>query len=243
MKNTRFICLTAVLAVAAGGATTAGAQTGPWSVSFDLGAQMPVNGDVHTGGSGSVLGLPTQVTSKSYGDIYGRGLYWTAGLGYGVSERGEIRVEGGYTKNPAQRLQVGTVAELPLFAQFDDYRTFGMDFGYRQYLSAATTRPYIGASVGFVRLDTVASEFSVPAAGVVLSGVDFLDSSVVPAFGFGGGVQVQLSERVALQTGVDFKWHGDATGADGLAGTGLETINDQTRRWSVPITAGVTIGF
>jgi opacity protein-like surface antigen len=118
-----------------------------------------------------------------------------------------------------------------------------MDVGYRQYLGSRRARPFVGAGVGFVRLQTVRSEFSVPAAEVVLSDVDFFESSVVPAFGFGGGLQVDLSDRVAVQGGVDFRWHGDADDRDGLAGTGLELINDESRRWSMPITGGVTVRF
>ena len=30
---------------------------------------------------------------------------------------------------------------------------------------------------------------------------------------------------------------------DGLAGTGLEGINDESRRWSMPITGGITVRF
>ena len=168
------------------------AENGPWSVSFDLGAQIAVSGDVHSGGSGVVLGLPTEVQSRSYGDVYGNGFYWAAGLGYRLGERGEFRVQGSYTSNPADRLQVGTVAGLQLLARFDDYKAFGMDFGYRQYLGSGPVRPFVGGSVGFVRLAKIQSEFSVPAASVVLSNVDFYDSSVVPSLGGGGGVQIRL---------------------------------------------------
>lgn len=142
------------------------AQSSPWSVSFDLGTQVALNGDVHGGGSGTVLGLPTQLQARSYEDIYGNGFDSAAGVGYRVGEAGEIRVQGSYTANPADRLQAGTVAGLPLFARFDDYKAFGMDFGYRQYFGTALVRPYVGAGGGFVRLDTIQSEFSVPAAGV-----------------------------------------------------------------------------
>ena len=55
------------------------AQSNPWSVSFDLGTQVSLSGDVHGGGSGTVLGLPTQVEARSYGDIYGNDFYWAAG--------------------------------------------------------------------------------------------------------------------------------------------------------------------
>ena len=91
----------------------------------------------------------------------GNGFYWAAGFGYRVGEGGEIRVQGNYTANPADRRQVGTVAGLPLFALFDDYKAFGMDFGYRQYFGTAMARPFVGAGGGFVRVDTIQSEFSV----------------------------------------------------------------------------------
>jgi opacity protein-like surface antigen len=219
------------------------AQTRAWSFSFDAGTQTAVNGDVHSGGVGTVLGLPTVVESRSFDDVYGNGFFWNAGIGYRVGERGEFRLNGHYTNNPAERLQVGAVAGLPLLALFDDYRAFGLDIGYRQYFGDAVARPYVGAGVGFVRLGEVRSEFSVPAAGVILSDVDFLESSTVPAFNFGGGVQIRLSDALALQGGIDLRWHGDANDIDGLAGTGLESINDESRRWSMPITAGLTVRF
>jgi hypothetical protein len=242
MKSTTLIRMAAAFA-AAMASTSANAQTPAWSVSFDLSTQIALSGDVHGGGTGTVLGLPTQVTAKSYDDVYGAGFSWTAGLGYRINERGEVRVSGGYTDNPAERLQVGTVAGLPLFGLFDDYKAFAMDVGYRRHFGAGRAKPFVGGSVGFVRLDTVASEFSVPAAGVVLSDVDFLESTVAPAFSVGGGLQVDLSDRFAVQGGLDLRWHGDAQDLDGLAGTGLESINDETRRWSMPVTGGVTVRF
>ena len=243
MKRIMSISLPAAALVVALSAAEVRAQSNPWSVSFDLGTQVSLNGDVHGGGSGTVLGLPTQVEARSYGDIYGNGFYWAAGLGYRLGEAGELRVQGSYTDNPAERLQVGTVAGLPLLGLFDEYKAFGMDFGYRQYFGAARVRPYVGAGGGFVRMDTIQSEFSVPAAGVVLSNVNMYDTSVVPTVGAGGGVQINLSDRVAVQGGVEFKWQGDAKGLDGLAGTGLESINDESRRWSMPITGGITVRF
>jgi hypothetical protein len=243
MKRITSVSLPVAALVGALSAGDVRAQSNPWSVSFDLGTQVALNGDVHEGGTGTVLGLPTQVQARSYGDIYSNGFSWAAGLGYRVGEAGEIRVQGSYTANPADRLQVGTVAGLPLFALFDDYKAFGIDVGYRQYLGTARARPYVGARGGFVRVDQIQSEFSVPAAGVVLSNVNMYDTSAVPSLGVGGGVQVTLSERVAVQGGVEFKWQGDATDLDGLAGTGLESINDKSRRWSMPITGGLTVRF
>ena len=243
MNRIRSVGAPVAVLVVALSAAEAGAQSAPWSVSFDVGAQTALSGDLHGGASGTVLSLPTQVEARSYGDVYGNGFYWAAGVGYRVGDAGEIRVQGSYTANPAEVLQVGTVAGLPLFARFDDYKAFGMDFGYRQYFGSAKARPYVGAGAGLVRVAAIQSEFSVPAAGVVLPDVDMYDSSVVPSVGGGAGVQVSLSDRFAIQGGVEFRWQGDTQDLDGLAGTGLESINDESRRWSMPITGGITVRF
>lgn len=240
----RIVTAAVIVSASMLGATTVSAQTaGPWSLSFDLGADVPVSGDVHSGGMGTVLALPTVVEARSYSDIYGPGFYWAAGLGYRVGMNGEVRVQGAFTTNSAENLQVGTVAGLPLFGLWDDYKAFTMDVGYRQYFGTARARPFVGGSVGFARLASVQTEFTVPAAGVVISDVDFFDDSTVPVFGVGAGLQMALSGRVAFQVGFELKHYGSYADLDGLAGTGLESINDDSSRWAMPVTAGLSVRF
>lgn len=214
-----------------------------WSLSFDLGAQTAVSGDVHGGASGRVLNLPTTVVSKSFADIYGPGFDWSAGIGYAIAPQGEIRVSGSYTMNPSERTEVGSVAGLPLFAKFDDYRAFGMDVGYRQYLSGGPVKPFIGGSAGFTRVEAIDSTLTVPAANVTLNKIGFYESSTVPSFSVSGGAQIALTGNLAFQGGVDLRWQGDLQQNEGLAGTGLESINNESRRWTFPIRAGLTVRF
>lgn len=47
----------------------------------------------------------------------------------------------------------------------------------------------------------------------------------------------------SVDFGIDLRWHGDLNPIDGLGGTGLESLNDETRRWSAPVTAGVVLRF
>lgn len=215
----------------------------PWALSFGLGSDTAVAGDAHGGGSGRVLNLPTSVVAKSYRGIFGPGFDWSAGIGYYVRPQGEIRVSGGYTSNPSERKEVGTVAGLPLFARFEDYKAFNMNVGYRQYMGTRSLRPFVGGSVGFTRLEAIRSTLTVPAAGVILEDVGFYDSSTVPSFSLSGGTQFALTENVAVHGGIDFTWHGDLKQDEGLSGTGLESINDESRRWAFPITAGVAFRF
>lgn len=215
----------------------------PWSVSFDLGSQVAVAGDAHGGGRGTVLNLATTVNAKSYGEVFGPGFFWQAALGYKVRPNGEVRVTAGFTNNGADRLQVGTVANLQLNAQFDDYQAFMMDFGYRQYFGTSALRPFVHGNVGFTRVSAIDATLTVPAANVTLSNVPFYDDSTVPSFGFGGGVQMDLNDTLAFQAGADLRWHGALGQNEGLAGTGLQTINDDSARWAMPVTAGITVRF
>jgi hypothetical protein len=223
----------------------AAAQSPRWSVGLNAGADVAITGDVHGGGTGTVLNLPTRVEARDYGDIYGTPFTWSVDLGYRATSNGEIRARLFRTRAEAERVQVGDVATLGLFAEFDPYTALGMDVGYRQYFGGETSpvMPYAGASVGFVRVDEIDATFSVPLASVVLNDVPMYASSTVPALAISAGVMAPIGSNAGIQGGVDFRWHGDLDPIDGLAGTGLEPINDKSRRWSMPITVGAFVRF
>ena len=95
---------------------------------------------------------------------------------------------------------------------------------------------------------------SVPvAAPVVLSG-DVRAQANPWSVSFDLGTQLSLTGDVhgdrsgtvlspPTQVEAPIKWQGDADDLDGLAGTGLESINDESRRWSMPIADGITVRF
>ena len=244
MKTARISAFLCALTVAA---APAFAQTSekPWSVSFDIGAERALSGDLHGGANGTVLGLPTQVAARTYDDIYGMGLRWTAGLGDAVTPSAELRAQFSWAKGTADRLKVGTVANFDLLGLFDDDKSMEFDLGYRQYLGGAESRvrPYLGVFGGVSRVDAIKAEFTVPAASVTLPGVDMYEESTVPVFGASAGLQAKLTDALSLQVGADLRWRGDLSPKDGLAGTGLDGINDKSRRWSLPVFAGLTVRF
>jgi hypothetical protein len=230
------------VAVPAAAQSQSATQSPRFSVSFDVGADVAVSGDVHGGGNGTVLALPTTVGARSYGDIYGTPMTWSAGFGVRAADRTEIRARYFRTTGESNETQVGDVATLPLFARFGDYTANGMDVGVRQYYGSRV-QPYAGASVGFVRTSAISATFSVPAASVVLPDVPMYDDSTALTFAISGGVLVPVARNFAIQGGVDFRWVDDLDPIDGLGGTGLEPINDKSRRWSMPVTVGAVIRF
>jgi hypothetical protein len=238
--------LFAVLLLAAPAAAVAqeeGVQ-GRWSLMFTGGAALPTGGEFHEGGRGTVLGLPTSVDAKKSGDIFDPGIGWRAGIGYGVSRNVELFGDFAWKRADASELSVGTVASLDLRAAFGDYTSYGMDGGMRyHFVPGARVAPYVSALAGFRRVEAIPGTFSVPAAGVTLRDTPFFDDSTVPVFGGDVGVLFGVSPRVSLGVETGVRYHTDLSEIEGLAGTGLENLNDAGSRWSVPISGVVRFGF
>jgi hypothetical protein len=217
---------------------------GRWSATFSAGAAVPAGGEFHEGGSGTVLGLPARVDAKKTGDIFDPGIGWRAGVGYGMSRNIEVFGDFVWARADASELSVGDVASLDLRAAFADYTSYGMDGGVRyHFVPGARVAPYVSALAGFRRVEAIPGTFSVPAAGVTLRDTPFFDDSTVPVFGGDVGVLVALSRRVSLGVETGVRYHTDLADIEGLAGTGLENLNDAGDRWSVPITGVVRFGF
>lgn len=243
MKTSVLFALMLVTAPAAAFAQDEGVQ-GRWNLTFTGGTALPTGGEFHEGGRGTVLGLPTSVDAKKTGDIFDPGIGWRVGVGYGVSGKIELFGDFAWKRADASELSVGTVATLDLRAAFGDYTSYGMDGGMRyHFVPGARVAPYVSALAGFRRVETIAGTFSVPAAGVTLADTPFYDDSTVPVFGGDVGVLFALSPRVSLGMETGVRYHTDLSDIDGLAGTGLENLNDAGDRWSVPISALIRFGF
>jgi hypothetical protein len=65
----------------------------------------------------------------------------------------------------------------------------------------------------------------------------------VPVVGGDAGLLFNASSRVGLGFEAGVRYHTDLSPLEGLAGTGLENLNDAGSRWSVPLSAVVRLGF
>jgi hypothetical protein len=217
---------------------------GRWSLSLSGGTDVELSGDVHTAGQGRVLDLATAVESRSYSDIYDRGFRGQLSVGYGLTERTELFVRGSYYKASSDNLQVGNVAGLALFGRWSDYEEWGADLGMRYFFDRdSRLKPYVAPEIGFRSLSENPATFSVPAAGVTLSDVPFWDKSTVFRGGANVGVEIEIVERigVGLETGV--RWQSKPDRLNGLAGTGLDNINDTGSRLSMPLLVTLRLGL
>jgi hypothetical protein len=225
------------IAGAASAQTKAGAVSATLTVNWDP----SIGGTMHAGGSGRVLNLTTLVDEKKWTDTHKQtGMLASAGVGVGLNHMVEAVGNVEFGRNTAQKLQVGTVATLPLFAEFDDLKYWGLNGGARVFLSSGTMSPYVTGTIGFRRISAIGGTFTVPAAAVTLP-QPFFDESTVPTFGADVGVLFGKGRaKIGVQAGVH--WSGGPTGAAAsFAGTGLENLNDAGARLSVPV--GVVVRF
>jgi hypothetical protein len=217
---------------------------GRLGVTFGIGADVPAGGEFHQGGTGAVLGLPTTVDSKSTGDVFDTGVAWRVGAGYGVSPNVEVFGEFAWTRASASELSVGNVATLDLRAAFDDYTSYGVNGGVRYHFAPdAGVSPYVAGLFGIRWVDAIPGTFSVPAAGVTLANTPFYDESAVPVVGGDVGVLFRVAPRVSVGVEGGVRYHSGLSELEGLAGTGLENLNDAGSRWSLPVSAVLRFGF
>ena len=243
MKTTIMMVAVSLITASTAAAQDTGIE-GRWGATFSVGANMPAGGEFHEGGTGRVLGLPTTVESKSTGDIFDTGVAWRAGVGYGVSPNMEVFGEFAWARASASEISVGDVATLDLRAAFDDYTAYGVNGGVRYHFSpGARVNPYVAGLFGIQRVDAISGTFSVPAAGVTLADTPFYDDSVVPVFGGDVGVLFAVAPKVSVGVEGGVRFHTGLSELEGLAGTGLENLNDAGSRWSVPISGVIRFGF
>jgi hypothetical protein len=236
---------TAALTLLVASSAAAQAGEGRWSLTVGAGVVPTASGIYHEGGSGTVLGLPTQVAERGWSDIYNNGFGLKLGVGYAVAERVDVTTTFGTRRQDARELAVGTVAGLELRSQFSEYRDWGLEGGLRFHLVSrdAPVNAYLGLAGGFRRIDAKPATFSVPEAGVVLNDVPFYDDATVGTFGSDFGLQFTVAPRVRLGVEAGLRYTGGIAALDGLAGTGLENLNDSSSRWTVPVLGTVSFRF
>jgi len=242
------ITLAAVALSLASTASTAHAQSSatdyPWSVEFGLGWDNSISGNINSSGVGRINNLPVVITKNRYEDVYGTGLHMRFGGGYLIDEISEVRVTFTLQSLDADLTPMGDIGAARLYGQYDDYQSFGMDVGFRRYVDVTeAVRAYGEGTVGLGFIDETDVELVAPAANVAGNATDFYDRTTAFTLGGNIGVLMQATSRVGVFTQVGLRWVSGMSEVDGLAGTGLESINDKSARWTFPFLVGIRARF
>ena len=216
-----------------------------WSIDAGIGLDFALNGNVNSGAIGRLQGLSTAILPQPYGDVYGTGINLRFGGGYALDELSEVRGVFTFQSADANLVRLGDIGPSSLYAQYSDYKSFGLDLGYRRYvpLAVKNLRVYGEAMIGAAFVDSISSQFAAPQANAVFESTDFYDQSAAFTWALNVGGLFKVAEHMDINAQVGFRHVGGLAPIDQLAGTGLESINSDSSRLTFPVVVGVRFRF
>jgi hypothetical protein len=216
-----------------------------WVVDVGVGVDPSINGNVNSGAIGTLQGLATAILPQSYGEVYGTGIGLHFGGGYVLNPQSELRAMFTWQSADADLVRMGDIGPSSLYAQYDDYKSFGLDVGYRRYFmtSSGAFRPFGEAMIGIAWVDGIDAQFAAPQGNVVFPTTDFYHSTAAFTWNLNAGVVVRVSEYVDVSGQLGLRHVGGLSQVDQFVGTGLQDINNDTGRLTFPIGIGVRFHF
>lgn len=247
--NARVVCavLAALMFVAAPKQAQAqGASGSPWSVDAAIGWDNSISGDFLSGDSGTFQGLPVDISKTTWDEVYGTGIFLNFAGGYDFGENSELRAGFTYQSTGSDDLApIGAYRGGVLQSNFENYHSWGLDFGYRRYFTEAAERwrPYAGGSVGFGFVSGISADLSVVSPAVQVENADFYEGNGAITFGGNGGVLYRLTDAVSLDARIGLRYVSGLSDVEGTSFTGLDDVNKGSSRWTLPITVGAKFRF
>ena len=246
--NGRHVGVGMALALVLGASSLAQAQTpdpeSTWSAEFGIGWDNSISGNINSSAIGSINNTAVVITKNTYDDVYNKGLHMRFGGGYMLNEDLEARVTFTFQSADAELARMGDYGASNLYGQYSDYQTFGLDLGLRKYMTVSPMfRVYGEGTIGPGFVDKVDVTLVAPAANLFRDATDFYDQTVSFAVAGSGGVLFRTGERSDFFAQVGLRWVSGMGDVDSLLGTSLETINDNSARWTMPFLVGVRFRF
>lgn len=220
-----------------------------YGLSVEWGPDNAFSGKIIKEATGQTTGgVPIRLNETTYDDTYGRLSQFKVGFIVRTASRAEAVVNFIYSQSGSETVDVGTVSEanLPVPVNFSSLDYWGIEGGQRFFFSRAIVQPFGGYLVGANRYDDVTAVFEGRESNL-LPGLAAQDGKVFEkswAFSAGptGGVLVDLG-RVALMAELQFRYMGGLSDVDWLVEEGLRDINDESSRWSLPLSFGFRFKF
>jgi hypothetical protein len=215
-----------------------------WSVDFALGFDNSISGNINSSAIGSLNGQTTVILKNKYEDVYGTGLHLRFGGGYMWKENQEFRVSFTLQQLDADLVQLGEYGAATLYGQFDDYESFSLDLGYRQYMPLrGTLRGYGEGLLGLGFISETDVVLAAPQANLVDDATDFYDRTAAFTLGVNVGVMGEVRKNIDAFGQIGLRFVTGMSQPDNLFGSGHEEINDNSSRWAIPFSVGIRVRF
>jgi hypothetical protein len=243
--TTRFVRPLA-LALTLGLASTAHAQTTDtkWSVDLAIGWDNSISGNINSSAIGTVNDQTVVVLTNQYEDVYGSGLHIRVGGGYMLNANTEARASLSFQSADSDLATLGDYGASPLYADYTDYKSTTLDVGLRRYGRVNTNlRPYAEGTIGLGWIDDIDADLVAPQANLRVDANNFYQSSTAFSWAVNAGLLWGFNERLGGFAQLGLRYTSGLAEVDNFVGTGLDSINDNSARWTLPFLVGVRLGF
>ena len=244
--HTTWFVRSVVVTLTLGLASTAHAQTtdGKFSVDVGIGWDNSISGNINSSAIGTVNSQTVVVLTNKYEDIYGTGLHLKVGGGYKLNQNTEARVNISFQSLDAELATLGDFGASPLYADYDDYKSTTLDFGLRRYGRVNTNlRPYAEGTIGIGWIDEIDAELVAPQANLRVPVENFYQSTTAFSWAVHAGLLWGVTDRLGGFAQLGLRYVSGLADVDNIPGEGLDTINDDSSRWTLPFLIGVRVGF
>jgi hypothetical protein len=247
MHRYKLVLVVSMVLGVLGAAAPVRAQADPeyrWSFEIGLGWDKSISGNINSSAIGTLNNQTVVILKNSYEDVYGTGLHFTFGGGRMLDEATEVRAMFTFQSHDADLTRMGDIGVGQLYAQYDDYQSVSLDFGLRRYVHATSPlRPYADAALGIAFIDRTNVILVAPQVNLAATANDFYDRTAAFSLGANVGLMWQLKGRTDVFGQLGIRYMTGMSEVDDLVGTGLDTMNDKSARWTLPVVFGVRARF
>jgi hypothetical protein len=238
----------------AAGTARAEGLAGLISISIQGGTQSELSGELVRRSQGTLLSRPANVNAHRYKDVYQPALRLQGSIGYGLAERFELVVRGGYYEVEGSGVEAGTLNGKALFAYFGQLedapqhlivrpvKEVGAELALRYYFAPQSRlKSFIAPVVGLRQTSAVQVSFTSPDIGARMMNVPWSEKSRVPVLGLDIGFGFDLTENLYVGLDSGLRYQGAPAAEHYLSG--LDGIDDSSGRWTAPVVAMIGLRF
>jgi len=136
------------------------------------------------------------------------------------------------------------VSGFPLLARLSNADAFDIEGGLRYYLRPeGPLRTYVAGALGLRFLQATNATFRVVEVGLTLANQPYFKGSTLLILGGDAGVSYDLSDKTALGVELGLRHQGKPGAEPLFADPRLQGVNDTGSRWSLPISAFMSVRF
>jgi hypothetical protein len=145
----------------------------------------------------------------------------------------------------ADLVRLGDLGPSSLYGEYSDYQSLALDFGYRRYVPTSNKnfQFYGEGTIGIGFIDSINVVLAAPQSNLVAENTDFYDQTAAFTWGINAGVLFRFTEQIDLNAQFGLRHVSGLSEVDDLVGTGLQDINNDSGRLTVPIVVGLRFRF